>query len=67
MNPKSAIMLLVLIAAFGFFAYNIRLLLRLITLGKKEDNRFDDIPQRIRKVIVYVFGQRRLLSTGSPA
>ena len=53
-------MLLVLIAAFGFFAYNIRLLLRLITLGKKEDNRFDDIPQRIRKVIVYVFGQKRL-------
>lgn len=60
MGPKSVIMILLLIAAFGFFAYNIYNLVKLITLGKKEDNRFDNIPLRIKKVLVYVFGQRRL-------
>ncbi len=60
MGPKSIIMILLLIAAFGFFAYNIYNLIKLITLGKKEDNRFGDIPTRIKKVLIYVFGQRRL-------
>lgn len=60
MGPKSVIMIVLLIAAFGFFAYNIYNLVKLITLGKKKDNRFDNIPTRIKKVLVYVFGQRRL-------
>lgn len=60
MGPKSIIMILLLIATFGFFAYNIYNLVRLITLGKKSDNRFDQIPLRIKKVLIYVFGQRRL-------
>ena len=60
MSPKSVIMLLLLAGSFGFFAYNILLLFRLVTLGKRPDDRFDDIPGRIRKVAVYVFGQKRL-------
>ena len=60
MSPKSVIMLLLLAGSFGFFAYNILLLFRLVTLGKRPDDRFDDIPGRIRKVLVYVFGQKRL-------
>jgi len=34
MSPKSVIMLVLLVGAFGFFAYNIVLLFRLVTLGK---------------------------------
>ena len=60
MSPKSVIMLLLLAGAFGFFAYNILILFRLVTLGKRPDDRFDDIPGRMRKVLVYVFGQKRL-------
>ncbi len=60
MSPKSVIMLVLLVGAFGFFAYNIVLLFRLVTLGKRPDDRFDNIPERIKKVFVYVFGQKRL-------
>ncbi len=58
---KPLIMSLILIIAFGFFAYNIYNLIKLIRLGKKEDNRLDNIPERIKRVLIYVFGQRRLL------
>ncbi len=49
-----------LVASFGFFFYNIYNLIRLLRLGKKEDNRFDRIGERIKRVFIYVFGQRRL-------
>ncbi len=58
---KPLIMSILLVLAFGFFAYNIYNLVRLITLGKKKDDRFDNIPERIKRVLIYVFGQKRLL------
>lgn len=58
---KPLIMTILLILAFGFFAYNIYNLVRLIRLGKKKDHRLDNIPERIKKVLIYVFGQKRLL------
>ena len=57
---KPLIMTVVLVASFGFFFYNIYNLIRLLRLGKKEDNRFDQIGERIKRVFIYVFGQRRL-------
>lgn len=58
---KPLIMSIMLVLAFGFFAYNIYNLVRLVLLGKKKEDRFDNIPERIKKVLVYVFGQKRLL------
>jgi len=58
---KPLIMSVLLIIAFGFFAYNIYNLVRLIMLGKRKDHRFDNIPERIKRVLIYVFGQKRLL------
>lgn len=57
---KPIIMAILIIAAFGFFFYNLYNLYKLLRLGKFE-NRFDRIGERIRLVLVYVFGQRRLV------
>lgn len=57
---KQLIMSLLVAASFGFFAYNIYNLIRLMRLGRKEDARFDNIGERVKRVLVYVFGQRRL-------
>lgn len=58
---KPLIMSILLVLSFGFFAYNIYNLFRLIMLGKKKEYRFDNIPERIKRVLIYVFGQKRLL------
>ena len=57
---KPLIMTVLLVASFGFFFYNIYNLVRLLRIGKKEDNRLDQIGERIKRVFIYVFGQRRL-------
>ena len=57
---KPTIMALLIIFAFGFFLYNIYTLIRVLCIGKYE-MRFDNIPERIKKVIIYVFGQKRLV------
>lgn len=57
---KPLIMTVLLVASFVFFAYNIYNLIRLLRLGKKEDNRLDRIGERMKRVLIYVFGQRRL-------
>ena len=54
-------MAILIIAAFGFFFYNIYNLLRILRLGKYE-TRFDNIGERIKKVLIYVFGQKRLVT-----
>lgn len=51
---------LVFLAAVGIFAWRVTYLIRLLRLGRA-DNRFDQIPARIKRVIAYVFGQLRLL------
>ncbi|MEM4658601.1 MAG: (Fe-S)-binding protein [Candidatus Methanosuratincola sp.] len=57
---KPIILSILLVAAFGFFFYNIYRLVRLLSLGKME-KRWDRIPERIKALIVYVFGQKRLV------
>lgn len=57
---KPTIMALLIIFAFGFFLYNIYTLIKTLRIGKYE-MRFDNIPERIKKVIIYVFGQKRLV------
>ena len=57
---KPTIMALLIIFAFGFFLYNIYTLIKTLRIGKYE-MRFDNIPERIKKVLIYVFGQKRLV------
>ncbi len=57
---KPIIVAILIIAAFAFFAYNIWNLIKILRIGKYE-MRFDNIPERIKLVLIYVFGQKRLV------
>ena len=56
------ILLLVILAAVGLFIQRTWRLVRLVRLGAYED-RFDDIPGRIRDFGLYVIGQRKLIKS----
>jgi Fe-S oxidoreductase/nitrate reductase gamma subunit len=58
--PGWLVLWAVFLIALGLFAWRVVFLIRLLRLGRS-DNRFDRIPQRLKRVLVYVFGQRRLL------
>jgi len=58
--PGWAILWVLLLLSGGIFAWRVSFLVRLLRLGRA-DNRFDQIPARLKQVLVYVFGQRRLL------
>jgi Fe-S oxidoreductase/nitrate reductase gamma subunit len=58
--PGWAILWVLFLLAGGIFAWRVSFLVRLLRLGRA-DNRFDQIPARLKQVLVYVFGQRRLL------
>jgi hypothetical protein len=51
---------IVLLAAFGYFAFSCRRILRILALGKNE-NRFDKPADRLKNVLLIVFGQTKLL------
>lgn len=57
------VFLLLLISAFSIFFYTVYTRIQFLLLGKaKEEGRFDNINQRIKDVIIYVFGQKRVIS-----
>ncbi len=60
MELKNIIFTIVFVAAFGFFSRNV---LRLISYLKtaKDDNRFDNVGERLKNVVTIVFGQKKLL------
>jgi len=60
MTAEWAILWALFLAASGLFAWRVTYLIRLLRLGRPE-MRWDRIPERIQKVLVYVFGQRRML------
>lgn len=51
---------LVLLVALGFFAWNVRRLIRYLKIGRRE-NRFDNIPERIKNTITIALGQSKIL------
>jgi Fe-S oxidoreductase/nitrate reductase gamma subunit len=57
--PGWAILWVVFVVAVGLFAWRVSYLVRLLMLGRPE-MRWDRIPERIKRVVVYVFGQRRM-------
>ena len=58
--PAWAILWLMFLIAAGLFAWRAVFLVRLLMLGRPE-MRWDRIPERIKRVLVYVLGQRRML------
>ena len=58
--PAWLILWLMALTAVGLFVWRVIFLIRLLRLGRPE-MRWDRIPERVKKVLVYVFGQRRLL------
>ncbi len=57
--PGWAILWMAFLVAVGLFAWRATFLVRLLRLGRAE-NRFDHIPERLKRVLIYVFGQRRM-------
>ncbi len=60
MGIKNVVFIVVFIAAFSFLFYNIKRIISYLKLGQSED-RFDNIPQRIKNVLKIAFGQSKLL------
>lgn len=60
MNLQNIIFIIIFAAAFAFLFYNLRRYTKYLLLGQKE-NRFDNIPQRIKNVLKIAFGQSKLL------
>ena len=58
--PGWAVLWALFLVAVGLFVWRVAFLVRLLRLGRPE-NRFDRIPARLKRVLVYVFGQLRLL------
>ncbi len=60
MFPENIILLVLTLIAVTVFLNSAYRLYRFLCLGRKED-RFDNIPERIKSVIFYVFGQLRVI------
>ncbi|MEW6511365.1 MAG: (Fe-S)-binding protein [Bacteroidota bacterium] len=60
MLPESLFFSVFLVAALALFAWNARRLVRYLKVGKKE-NRFDRVPERLRRVFAIALGQSKLL------
>ncbi|MBI1804412.1 MAG: (Fe-S)-binding protein [Ignavibacteriae bacterium] len=60
MTVNSSLFILVLLAALGFFAFNVRRLVSYLKVGKPE-SRTDQPGVRLKNVLVVAFGQTKLL------
>jgi len=60
MGLKNIVFIILFIPAMGFFIRNCSRLIRYIKVAKKKDDRFDEIGQRVKRVIIVVFGHSKL-------
>ncbi|MDY0083313.1 MAG: (Fe-S)-binding protein [Ignavibacteriaceae bacterium] len=58
---KNIIFILVFIFTFAFFGYSVNNLIKYLKVGKKKDDRSDDIPTRLKRVWNIAFAQTKLL------
>jgi Fe-S oxidoreductase len=58
--PAWTILWVLFLAAVGIFVWRAVFLIRMLRLGRTE-NRTDHLAQRLKRVLVYVFGQKRML------
>ncbi|HVC81247.1 MAG TPA: electron transfer flavoprotein, partial [Chloroflexota bacterium] len=56
------ILILAIVGALTLFGERVWRLVRLVRVGTAED-RFDDMPGRVRDLLLYVLGQRRLIKS----
>ncbi|MCK7524468.1 MAG: hypothetical protein MZV64_46010 [Ignavibacteriales bacterium] len=61
MELKNIIFIIVFVAVFGFFAYSVNNLIKYLKVAKKKDDRFDNIPTRLKRVWNIAFAQTKLL------
>src|SRR3972149_7125413 len=61
MTLKNIFFILIFLSALSFFFYSCRNLIRYMFVAKKKDDRFDKIPERIKRVLTVAFGQSKLL------
>lgn len=61
MELKNYIFIIVFISAFGFFGYSCFRLYKFMLVAKKQDSRFENIKERIKRVLVIAFAQTKLL------
>ncbi len=61
MELKNIIFIIVFIASFGFFSYSVNNLIKYLKVAKKKDDRFDNIPTRLKRVWKIAFAQTKLL------
>jgi Fe-S oxidoreductase/nitrate reductase gamma subunit len=62
--PGSIILWLLSIISFSLFINRVIKIIKLLSRAKKE-NRFDNIPKRIKSFVIYVLGQKRLFDEKS--
>jgi len=58
--PANILFILIFVAANGFFVFTAYKLYRILRLGKPED-RFDRRSERLKSVVTFVLGQRRVI------
>ncbi|MBK7629901.1 MAG: 4Fe-4S dicluster domain-containing protein [Ignavibacteriales bacterium] len=61
MQLKNIIFIIVFLATFGFFAYSVNNLIKYLKVAKKKDDRFDNVPARLKRVWNIAFAQTKLL------
>jgi len=61
MELKNIIFIIVFLAVFGFFAYSVNNLIKYLKVAKKKDDRFDNVPTRLKRVWNIAFAQTKLL------
>ncbi len=61
MELKNIIFIIVFLAVFGFFAFSLNNLIKYLKVAKKKDDRFDNIPTRLKRVWKIAFAQSKLL------
>ena len=61
MELKNIIFIIVFIASFGFITFSVNNLIKYLKVAKKKDDRFDNIPARLKRVWNIAFAQTKLL------
>lgn len=61
MELKNIVFILIFIATFAFFGFSVNNLIKYLKVAKKKDDRFDNVPTRLRRVWNIAFAQTKLL------
>jgi Fe-S oxidoreductase/nitrate reductase gamma subunit len=60
MELKNIVFIILFAAAMGFFISNCIRLIKYLKIGKKKDDRFNEIGERLKRVVIVAFGHSKL-------